>query len=230
MLAENGVRQLLKDKFIVAMDPHYPHNATSFGVWTWIFAPDGAEVEKYWYGTGNNIISLSPATGEKRRIEIHERQTRDMRRVLEESVRRWGWMREGKRDEILREVLDDAKQGRKVGDPPLGRAGLWWAWRTPLAAKLETTVALGDEGRLWTKGLQAACAAAEIPVRLDVTAKPPRGRAMRYPESMRTARVRTWLNRVSRSGLHWYVDGETVVITDDAQKALAHYAKKLPGE
>lgn len=227
MLAENSVLKQLKQEFIVAMDPYYPRNATPFGVWTWVFAPDGTEVEKYWYGTGNDIISLSPSTGEERRIEIHEIQTEGVARMLAASVKRARWMREGKHDEIRKAVLSDArleeKDARGVG---LGRVGRWWAYGTPLQEQLDATVELGAGGALWVEGIVAACRSAKVPVRSEVTSKPER-RPMRYPESMRKARLTTWLERASRSGLHWYVDGETIVITDDPRKAFDHYEEAL---
>ena len=56
-LSEAEVADILKKHYVVVSDPFGAQNGTSFGVRIWMLNPEGKELRKYWYGTGNCLIS-----------------------------------------------------------------------------------------------------------------------------------------------------------------------------
>lgn len=89
MLAEDDTLKLLKERYVVAIDEHSTHNTVPFGVTIWMLSPEGKTVHQHRYGTGNAIIGMNGQKDEAARIELHEKQSAEMRKALQDAWEKW---------------------------------------------------------------------------------------------------------------------------------------------
>lgn len=56
MLAEKSVSEALDGKFLIVVDHPYKHNSVTAGIGMWVFAPNGEEITRYYFGSGFDIF------------------------------------------------------------------------------------------------------------------------------------------------------------------------------
>ena len=209
----------------MAADAFYPRNATSFGVMTWVFAPDGRVVEKYWYGTGNDIISLAVPEQVDKRKRIHERQTEAMHYALRSSVEKWQSLQSGEGTSILARMVAEAREGRTFYGTELERLNDWILFEDPRSALLDQAVTV--EGQVQLAELLDAMEQSGLTIATEFTdaADSRVEDAKRMVSALPSFSWKRELRLLANSGVHWFLRDDTIVLTDDPGRGLDWYAE-----
>ena len=82
-LSEDKIARVLRENFVVALEPHPAHSNVAFGIRAYIFAPDGRRIMEYWWGTG-------PINATE---EIHRTKVNEVADALREAGEAWERMK-----------------------------------------------------------------------------------------------------------------------------------------